>query len=54
MLSLDRVYVDKQGRVWEPDRYVRGGQLIARTNPVARAAPIRSFSAASGSVTCDT
>jgi hypothetical protein len=34
MLSLDRVYVDKQGRVWEPDRYVRGGQLIARTNPV--------------------
>ena len=37
MLSRDRVYVDKQGRVWEPDRYARGGQLIARTNPVAGA-----------------
>jgi hypothetical protein len=34
MFSLDRVYVDKQGRVWEPDRYVRGGQLILRTKPV--------------------
>jgi Malectin domain len=34
MISLDRVYVDKQGRVWEPDGYVRGGQLIARTTPV--------------------
>ena len=37
MLSRDRVYVDRQGRVWEPDRYARGGQLIARTNPVAGA-----------------
>jgi hypothetical protein len=37
MLSLDRVYVDQQGRVWEPDRYARGGQLIPRTNPVAGA-----------------
>ena len=37
MLSRDRVYVDKQGRVWEPDRYARGGQLVARTNPVAGA-----------------
>ena len=37
MLSRDRVYVDKQGRVWEPDRYARGGQLIRRTNPVAGA-----------------
>ncbi len=34
MLALDRVYVDRQGRVWEPDRYARGGQLIARTKPV--------------------
>jgi len=34
MLALDRVYIDKQGRVWEPDRYARGGQLIARTKPV--------------------
>jgi hypothetical protein len=37
MLSRDRVYVDGQRRVWEPDRYARGGQLIARTNPVAGA-----------------
>jgi Malectin domain len=37
MFSLDRVYVDKQGRVWEPDRYARGGQLITRTNPVESA-----------------
>jgi hypothetical protein len=34
---LSRVYVDEQGRVWEPDRYARGGQPIARTNPVAGA-----------------
>ncbi len=34
ILSLDRVYVDKEGRVWEPDRYSRGGQLVARTKPV--------------------
>jgi hypothetical protein len=37
MLSRDRVYVDERGQVWEPDRYARGGQLIARTNPVAGA-----------------
>ena len=43
MLSLDRVYVDKQGRVWEPDRYARGGQLIARTNPVEGAADPELF-----------
>ena len=34
MLSLDRGYVDRQGRVWEPDRYARGGQLVTRTNSV--------------------
>ena len=34
MLSLDRPYVDKQGRFWEPDRYARGGQLVVRTKPV--------------------
>ncbi len=43
MLSLDRVYVDKQGQVWEPDRYVRGGQLIARTKPVEGAADPELF-----------
>jgi hypothetical protein len=43
MLSLDRVYVDKQGRVWEPDRYARGGQLVARTLPVQGAADPELF-----------
>ena len=43
MLSLDRVYVDKQGRVWEPDRYARGGQLVARTQPVQGAADPELF-----------
>ena len=43
MLSLDRVYVDKQGRVWEPDRYARSGQLVARTNPVEGAADPELF-----------
>jgi hypothetical protein len=41
--SLDRVYVDKQGRVWEPDRYARGGQLVARTKPVGGAADPELF-----------
>ena len=34
MLALDRAYTDRQGRVWEPDRYSRGGQLVLRTKPV--------------------
>jgi hypothetical protein len=34
MIALDRAYTDKQGRVWEPDRYSRGGQLVVRTQPV--------------------
>uniref|UniRef100_Q021C7 Malectin domain-containing protein n=1 Tax=Solibacter usitatus (strain Ellin6076) TaxID=234267 RepID=Q021C7_SOLUE len=37
MVAMDRVYVDKLGRVWEPDRYARGGQLIARAKPVESA-----------------
>jgi len=32
--ALDRSYTDKQGRVWEPDGYSRGGQLVLRTQPV--------------------
>jgi hypothetical protein len=43
MLSLDRAYVDRQGRVWEPDRYARGGQLIARTAPLEGAADPEIF-----------
>lgn len=35
MVALDRVYVDKQGREWEPDRYARGGQVVVRSRPVA-------------------
>ncbi|HEY2015063.1 MAG TPA: malectin domain-containing carbohydrate-binding protein [Bryobacteraceae bacterium] len=34
MIALDRSYTDKQGRVWEPDRYARGGNLVLRTKPV--------------------
>ena len=34
MISLDSAYVDRLGRVWEPDRYARGGQLITRTAPL--------------------
>ena len=34
MVALDRAYTDKQGRVWEPDRYARGGQTVLRTKPV--------------------
>src|SRR5206468_13127496 len=34
MISLDRTYADKQGRIWEPDRYARAGQLVQRTTPV--------------------
>ncbi len=34
MVALDRAYTDRQGRVWEPDRYARGGQLVLRTQAV--------------------
>jgi hypothetical protein len=34
MISLDRAYTDKQGNVWEPELYVRGGQLVTRTTLV--------------------
>jgi hypothetical protein len=34
MIALDRPYTDRQGRRWEPDRYARGGQLVARAHPV--------------------
>jgi hypothetical protein len=43
MVALDRVYTDKQGRVWEPDRYVRGGQLVTRTKPVEETADPELF-----------
>jgi Malectin domain len=34
IVSRDREYTDKEGRAWEPDRYVSGGQLMVRTQPV--------------------
>jgi len=34
MVSRDHAYTDKQGRVWEPDQYSRGGQLVLRNEPV--------------------
>jgi hypothetical protein len=34
MIALDRAYTDKQGRVWEPDAYARGGQLVLRTKAI--------------------
>jgi hypothetical protein len=43
MISLDRHYTDKQGRVWEPDVYARGGQLVVRTRPVESTADPELF-----------
>jgi hypothetical protein len=43
MISLDRHYTDKQGRVWEPDSYARGGQLVVRTKPVESTADPELF-----------
>ena len=34
LLALDRMYIDKQGQIWEPDRFARGGMLVARNTPV--------------------
>jgi hypothetical protein len=34
MIALERPYTDPQGRVWEPERYVRGGQLVLRPQPI--------------------
>jgi hypothetical protein len=34
MTTLDRPYTDKQGHVWDADRYSRGGQIAIRTQPV--------------------
>jgi hypothetical protein len=43
MIALDRAYTDKQGRVWEPDRYARSGQLVVRTKRVEDAADPELF-----------
>ena len=43
MLALDRAYTDKQGSVWEPDQYARGGQLAVRTQRVEGSADPELF-----------
>jgi hypothetical protein len=35
MVAQDHGYTDKNGRYWEPDRYVRGGQLVVRHETVS-------------------
>jgi hypothetical protein len=34
VVSRDHPYTDKQGRIWAPDGYSRGGQLVMRTEPI--------------------
>jgi hypothetical protein len=43
MVAFERSHTDSQGRVWEPDRYARGGQLVARTKPVRDASDPELF-----------
>jgi hypothetical protein len=38
LVSRDHAYTDKDGILWEPDRYARGGQLVIRTEDIAGAA----------------
>ena len=38
MVARHNPYIDSEGRLWEPDRYARGGQLVVRTDPVTGAA----------------
>jgi Malectin domain len=35
MVAQEHGYTDKSGRYWEPDRYVRGGQLVSRHETVS-------------------
>src|SRR5207249_10141194 len=43
IVTQERAYTDEQGRVWEPDRYAIGGQLVKRTANVSRAAAPKLF-----------
>ena len=43
MTTLDRPYTDKQGHVWEADRYSRGGQIAIRTQQVEGASDPELF-----------
>jgi len=43
MVARDRTYTDKEGHVWEPDVYAKGGQLIARQDAVAGASDVEIY-----------
>jgi hypothetical protein len=43
MVASHNPYTDAKGRVWEPDRYARGGQLVVRTDAVAGASDAELF-----------
>jgi len=43
IVTQERAYTDNQGRVWEPDRYAIGGQLVKRTANVSGAADPELF-----------
>jgi len=38
MVAQERGFGDRSGRFWDSDRYVKGGQLVVRNEPVAGAA----------------
>jgi hypothetical protein len=35
IVARNRGFTDKAGRYWDPDHYVRGGQQVVRTEPIA-------------------
>jgi hypothetical protein len=37
IVARDRGFTDKSGRYWDSDRLVRGGQLVARSEPITGA-----------------
>ena len=43
IVTQERAYTDEQGRVWEPDRYAIGGQVVKRTAKVSGAADPQLF-----------
>ncbi len=43
IVSRDHAYTDSQGRTWQPDRYVQGGQLVVRSQPVVTAGDSELF-----------
>lgn len=41
--AQDRGFTDNQGRYWDPDHFSKGGQMVARTEPVSAAADPQLF-----------